>query len=164
MLNGHVIAIHNLRIKGIQAQNPVSHTSRACHAFLQHQSLPCRATAEAAAAACRQASVSSRPAGAAVYNTARSLPPGSAGRNTGAAHAQAACGGCYAIVPFVSRRHVGIVSGVVSAGGAVGGVINQAIFFLNGSRAHSFPCQLWVHAEQAASHHILMPRWWARSG
>lgn len=46
---------------------------------------------------------------------------------------QATCGTCYAVVPFVSRRNVGIVSGVVSAGGAIGGVINQAIFFLNGS-------------------------------
>ena len=37
----------------------------------------------------------------------------------------------YGVVPFVSRRSTGIVCGLVSAGGAVGGVINQAIFFLN---------------------------------
>ncbi len=37
----------------------------------------------------------------------------------------------YGVVPFVSRRSTGIVCGLVSAGGAVGGVINQALFFLN---------------------------------
>lgn len=45
--------------------------------------------------------------------------------------AQAGCGATYGVVPFVSRRSTGIVCGLVSAGGAVGGVINQAIFFLN---------------------------------
>ena len=35
------------------------------------------------------------------------------------------------MVPFVSRRSTGIVCGLVSAGGASGGVINQALFFLN---------------------------------
>ena len=44
---------------------------------------------------------------------------------------QAGCGATYGVVPFVSRRSTGIVCGLVSAGGAVGGVINQAIFFLN---------------------------------
>ncbi|CAL8471937.1 g11479 [Coccomyxa elongata] len=41
------------------------------------------------------------------------------------------CGATYGVVPFVSRRSTGIVCGLVSAGGAIGGVINQAIFFLN---------------------------------
>jgi len=44
---------------------------------------------------------------------------------------QGGCGATYGVVPFVSRRSTGIVCGLVSAGGAVGGVINQAIFFLN---------------------------------
>lgn len=44
---------------------------------------------------------------------------------------QGTCGSVYGVVPFVSRRSTGIVCGLVSAGGAVGGVINQAIFFLN---------------------------------
>ncbi|KAK9809615.1 hypothetical protein WJX73_007601 [Symbiochloris irregularis] len=43
------------------------------------------------------------------------------------------CGTTYAVVPFVSRRNLGVVCGLVSAGGAIGGVINQAIFFLNGT-------------------------------
>ena len=34
-------------------------------------------------------------------------------------------------MPFVSRRSTGMICGLVSAGGASGGVINQAIFFLN---------------------------------
>ncbi|KAK9839619.1 hypothetical protein WJX81_001376 [Elliptochloris bilobata] len=41
------------------------------------------------------------------------------------------CGSVYGVVPFVSRRSTGIVCGLVSAGGAIGGVMNQAIFFLN---------------------------------
>ena len=44
---------------------------------------------------------------------------------------QGGCGATYGVVPFVSRRSTGIVCGLVSAGGASGGVINQAIFFLN---------------------------------
>ena len=44
---------------------------------------------------------------------------------------QAGCGATYGVVPFVSRRSTGIVCGLVSAGGASGGVINQALFFLN---------------------------------
>ena len=44
---------------------------------------------------------------------------------------QAGCGATYGVVPFVSRRSTGIVCGLVSAGGACGGVINQALFFLN---------------------------------
>ena len=44
---------------------------------------------------------------------------------------EAGCGATYGVVPFVSRRSTGIVCGLVSAGGACGGVINQALFFLN---------------------------------
>ena len=40
------------------------------------------------------------------------------------------CGTVYGVVPFVSRRSNGVVCGLVSAGGAIGGVLWQAIFFL----------------------------------
>ena len=40
-----------------------------------------------------------------------------------------ACGGCYSIVPFVSRRGLGGVSGIVAAGGSIGGAVSQALFF-----------------------------------
>ena len=44
--------------------------------------------------------------------------------------AQMTCGTVYGVVPFVSRRSNGVVCGLVSAGGAIGGVLWQAIFFL----------------------------------
>ena len=44
---------------------------------------------------------------------------------------QATCGAIYGVVPFTSRRSCGLACGLVSAGGAIGGVINQGIFFLN---------------------------------
>ena len=44
---------------------------------------------------------------------------------------QATCGAIYGVVPFTSRRSCGLACGLVSAGGAIGGVMNQGIFFLN---------------------------------
>ncbi|KAL3158244.1 hypothetical protein ABBQ38_010496 [Trebouxia sp. C0009 RCD-2024] len=41
------------------------------------------------------------------------------------------CGAIYGVVPFTSRRSCGLACGLVSAGGAIGGVMNQGIFFLN---------------------------------
>lgn len=35
----------------------------------------------------------------------------------------------FGVVPFVSRRSYGVVSGVVGAGGNVGAIVTQVIFF-----------------------------------
>ncbi|POM76131.1 Sporangia induced Major Facilitator Superfamily (MFS) [Phytophthora palmivora] len=62
---------------------------------------------------------------------------------------QACTGSTYGIVPYVSPRHTGVASGIVGAGGNMGGLAWGFLFKGVGSRALSFEYMSFIVAGAA---------------
>ena len=57
---------------------------------------------------------------------------------------QGACGATFGVVPFVSKRALGLVCGMVGAGGSAGSAITQV-----------GPCPRWTHSWPNSLHNLV---------
>ncbi len=60
-----------------------------------------------------------------------------------------ACGAHFGVAPFISRRAYGVVSGVIGAGGNVGAIVTQTIFFAGSKQSPQLTTQeglIWMGA------------------
>jgi nitrate/nitrite transporter NarK len=60
---------------------------------------------------------------------------------------QMACGATYGVVPFVSKRGYGLVTGIVGGGGSTGSAVTTAIFF---SATTAYTCAHLAHPHRMA--------------
>lgn len=76
---------------------------------------------------------------------------------------QASCGASFGVVPFVSKRSMGIVSGMVGAGGNSGAVITQTIFF-TGSKYNTDEGLVWMGVMIVAVTLLVVPMYFPMWG
>jgi MFS transporter, NNP family, nitrate/nitrite transporter len=80
-----------------------------------------------------------------------------------ALHTFAACGATFGIVPFVSRRALGIVCGFVGAGGNAGSAITQAAFFTPTTFSYQEGF-LWMGVMVLVITNLCFTLWWPMWG
>ncbi|KAH0893231.1 hypothetical protein HID58_055660 [Brassica napus] len=66
---------------------------------------------------------------------------------------KAACGAIFGIVPFVSRRSLGIISGLTGAGGNFGSGLTQLAFFSRTSKEEHYYAAEWTEEEKLQGLH-----------
>ncbi|KAJ9531651.1 hypothetical protein QJQ45_021793, partial [Haematococcus lacustris] len=80
---------------------------------------------------------------------------------------QQACGAHFGIAPFISRRAYGVVSGVIGAGGNLGSVATQLIFFAGSAGSPVMTPQdglIWMGVMTIGLTMILFTLWWPMWG
>ncbi|KAJ9531505.1 hypothetical protein QJQ45_015034, partial [Haematococcus lacustris] len=80
---------------------------------------------------------------------------------------QQACGAHFGIAPFISRRAYGVVSGVIGAGGNLGSVSTQLIFFAGSAGSPVMSPQqglIWMGVMTIGLTMILFTLWWPMWG